>query len=123
MREISMNQSRFIPNPTPCGRSRREFLWQVGGGFAGLALVDLLSRSGFFEAKGAPDSIDLEPSRPLSAKPPHFSAKAKHVVFLFMNGGPSQVDTFDPKPELARHHGNPTPAAPRSDQMAVPSGT
>ena len=41
-------QSRFIPNPTPCGRSRREFLWEVGGGFAGLALIDLLSRSGFF---------------------------------------------------------------------------
>jgi len=35
--------NRFIPNPTPCGRSRREFLWQVGGGFAGLALIDLLS--------------------------------------------------------------------------------
>ena len=40
--------TRFIPNPTPCGRSRREFLWQVGGGFAGLALIDLLSRDGFF---------------------------------------------------------------------------
>src|SRR5262245_17013744 len=40
--------SRFIPNPTPCGRSRREFLWQAGGGFAGLALIDLLARDGFF---------------------------------------------------------------------------
>ncbi len=40
--------ARFIPNPTPCGRSRREFLWEVGGGFAGLGLIDLLSRTGFF---------------------------------------------------------------------------
>ena len=44
--------SRFSPNPTPCGRSRREFLWQVGGGFAGLALVDLLSRDRFFSESG-----------------------------------------------------------------------
>lgn len=86
--------SRFIPNPTPCGRSRREFLWQVGGGFAGLALADLLAS----EAQAA---------SPLAEKRPHFFAKAKHCIFLFMNGGPSQVDTFDPKPMLARHHGQP----------------
>src|SRR5205823_1127500 len=83
--------SRFIPNPTPCGRSRREFLWQVGGGFAGLALLDLLGRDGVFGAE----------------KKPHFAAKAKHVVFLFMNGAPSQVDTFDPKPALAKFDGKP----------------
>ncbi len=95
--------SRFIPNPTPCGRSRREFLWQVGGGFAGLALIDLLSRSGAFAADArASSSTGINP---LALKPPHFPARAKHVVFLFMNGGPSQVDTFDPKPELAKHHG------------------
>jgi hypothetical protein len=41
-------QRRFLANPTPCGRSRREFLWQVGGGFASLALVDLLGQEGFF---------------------------------------------------------------------------
>ncbi len=94
--------SRFIPNPTPCGRSRREFLWQVGGGFAGLAMIDLLTRTGAFpmEASAAPAGLN-----PLTPKPQHFPAKAKHVVFLFMNGGPSQVDTFDPKPELAKHHG------------------
>ena len=86
--------SRFIPNRTPCGRTRREFLWQVGGGFAGLALADLLDT----EARAA---------SPLAAKHPHFPAKAKHCVFLFMNGGPSQVDTFDPKPALAKYHGQP----------------
>jgi hypothetical protein len=86
--------SRFIPNRTGCGRTRREFLWQVGGGFAGLALVDLLAR-------------DAVASSPSAAKQPHFRAKAKHCIFLFMNGGPSQVDTFDPKPALAKHHGQP----------------
>jgi hypothetical protein len=98
--------SRFIPNPTPCGRSRREFLWQVGGGFAGLALVDLLSREGFVaKARGGQPRGADAPRSPLAAKPPHFPAKAKHVVFLFMNGAPSHVDTFDPKPELGKHHG------------------
>src|SRR5438132_5587199 len=94
--------SRFCPNSTPCGRSRREFLWQVGGGFAGLALIDLLSRDRFFaraDDKGGP----------LAPKKPHFPAKAKHAVFLFMNGAPSQVDTFDPKPELAKYDGKPYP--------------
>src|SRR5436190_2964669 len=82
--------SRFRPNETPCGRTRREFLWEVGGGFAGLALVDLLTRDGFFTARAA-DAV-ATPSL-LAPKPAHFPAKAKHAVFLFMNGGPSQVDT------------------------------
>ena len=86
--------NRFIPNPTPCGRNRREFLWQAGSGFAGLALADLFCR----EAAAA---------APLASQVPHFPAKAKHCVFLFMNGGPSQVDTFDPKPALIRHNGQP----------------
>ncbi len=89
--------SRFSPNHTPCGRTRREFLWQVGGGFAGLALVDLLSRDGFFTRNAQAASL----------KQPHFPAKAKHVVFLFMNGAPSQVDTFDPKPALTKLNGTP----------------
>lgn len=92
--------SRFIPNPTPCNRTRREFLWQVGGGFAGLALIDLLSRDGFF-----PTASAEEPKSILAAREPHFPAKAKHVVFLFMNGAPSQVDTFDPKPALSKFNG------------------
>src|SRR5213593_2564332 len=91
--------SRFVPNRTPCNRTRREFLWQVGGGFAGLALIDLLSRDGFF-ASAAETS-------PLAAKPAHFPAKAKHAIFLFMNGAPSQVDTFDHKPALTKFHNTP----------------
>ena len=90
---------RFSPNITPCGRTRRELLWQVGGGFAGLALVDLLSRTGFFAGQAA--------TSPLAERPPHFPVKAKHAIFLFMNGGPSHVDTFDPKPALTRLNGSP----------------
>src|SRR5260370_40350981 len=93
---------RFAPNATPCGRTRREFLWEVAGGFAGLALVDLLSRDGFFAAHGS--EAGPNPANPLAPKEPHFEAKAKRVVFLFMNGGPSHVDTFDPKPALEKFH-------------------
>lgn len=99
-----MNNARFIPNTTPCGRTRREFLWQVGGGFAGLALIDLLTKSNFFTSQAAPA---FAPENPLSPKPPHFPTRAKHAVFFFMNGGPSQVDTFDPKPALTEWNGKP----------------
>jgi hypothetical protein len=96
---------RYIPNPTPCGRSRREFLWQAGAGFAGLALLDLLDRDGFFARAAAPPAPVAH--APGSPRRSHFAAKAKHVVFLFMNGAPSQVDTFDPKPALEKFNGTP----------------
>src|SRR5437899_1603246 len=107
---------RYIPNPTPCGRSRREFLWEVGGGFAGLALIDLLSRQGFFSGVAAAADPAGRVRKGLAGagepyllapKPRHFPAKAKHVVFLFMNGAPSQVDTFDYKPSLEKYQGTP----------------
>ena len=66
----------------------------------------------------------------MSPKPPHFPTRAKHVVFLFMNGAPSQVDTFDPKPALEKYHGTPyhgphagrlqRPAGRPPDEVAVP---
>jgi len=103
-----VNQSdRFIPNPTPCGRARREFLWEVGAGFAGLALLDLLSRDGFFSTKASAATTKPAPKVLGSARPPHFARQAKHCIFLFMNGAPSQIDTFDPKPVLDKHHGTP----------------
>jgi hypothetical protein len=105
-----MSNRRFIPNPTPCGRTRREFLWEVGGGFAGLALIDLLSRDGFFTqvaaASGQPAATGAAPYL-LAPKQPHFPARAKHCIFLFMNGAPSHVDTFDYKPALTKHDGTP----------------
>ena len=104
---MSATFRRYIPNPTPCRRSRREFLWEVGGGFAGLALIDLLSRDDFFAAEAR--GMDRKPSvrSSLAAKEPHFAAQAKHCVFLFMNGAPSQVDTFDFKPALTKYNGMP----------------
>jgi len=89
--------TRFASNPTPCGNGRREFLWQVGGGFTTLALIELLSREGFFGSA-------VQASEAGAFKT-HFPAKAKHCIFLFMNGAPSQVDTFDPKPALAKYDG------------------
>src|SRR2546423_323733 len=81
---------------------RREFLWQMGGGFVGTALTYLLARDGFF-ARAAPAP------NPLAPRKPHFPAKARACICLFMYGGPSQVDLWDPKPELAKRTGQPMP--------------
>ena len=111
---MQQNYRRFCLNHTPCGNTRREFLWQAGGGFAGLALIDLLSRDGVIAkpAAASEGSADNKAGYLLAPRPGHFPAKAKRAVFLFMNGGPSQVDTFDPKPELKKFDGKPySPAA------------
>jgi hypothetical protein len=83
--------------------SRRELLQSSGGGFAALALAGLLGEESRASA--------ADPRNPLAARPPHFPARAKRVIFLFMHGGPSQVDTFDHKPLLDRDHGKPLPFA------------
>lgn len=77
-----------------CGRTRREFLWQTGAGFGGVALTGLLSADGFFGKQ----ALGLEPTSGI--KQPHFAPKAKSVIFLFMYGGPSHIDTFDYKPTM-----------------------
>src|SRR3954471_252317 len=92
-----------------CGRTRREFLWQAGAGFTGLGLVDLLSRDSFFGAKAAASDASIRSSNPLVPKPPHFAPKAKSVIFLFMYGGPSHMDTFDYKPKLYELDGQTIP--------------
>ena len=89
----------------PCGQTRREFLWEMGGGFAGVALAGLLSRDGLFPRAQAAEG----PRNPLASRAGHFTSKAKNVIFLMMNGGPSQVDTFDYKPELEKYAGQPLP--------------
>jgi hypothetical protein len=72
-------------------------LWETGCGFGGVALASLLSADGFFGKLRADDGKFVNP---LAPKPPHFEAKAKSVIFLFMYGGPSHVETFDYKPKL-----------------------
>jgi hypothetical protein len=81
--------------------NRRDLLARTGTGFGMLALAGL-----FADEANAAVPRDVNP---LAPRPPHFPAKAKHVVHLFMNGGPSQVDTFDYKPQLAKQHGKPLP--------------
>lgn len=83
-----------------CGRTRREFLWQAGGGFAGVALAGLLGNDGFMNSQSVAADGVTPFQNPLAARQPQFAAKAKSVIFLFMYGGPSQVDTFDYKPAL-----------------------
>lgn len=90
---------RLMANPTPCGRTRRSFLWELGGGFLALPLVDLLARDGFFAKTASASEMSFVPGQT------HFKKSAKHCVFLFMNGAPSQVDTFDPKPALDKYDG------------------
>src|SRR3954452_2423388 len=88
--------------------SRRDFLRGLGGGFGALALSALAR----LEAQGAQSNpINIDPINPFASRLPHFPAKAKSVIFLFMVGGPSQVDTFDYKPELQKLNGQPVPAS------------
>src|SRR5207253_10311976 len=95
------------PDPlSPPLISRRDMLRHAGFGFGAWALLDLLARDGLLSA--APAGVS---SNPLAAKAPHFPARAKHVIFLFMQGGPSHIDTFDPKPLLRKLHGQPLPAS------------
>jgi hypothetical protein len=83
-----------------CHRTRREFLWETGAGFTGLALTGLLSLDNFFAAPVCAAQGTAKLGNPLAPKRPPFPAKAKSVIFLFMYGGPSHVDTFDYKPKL-----------------------
>ena len=79
-----------------CSPSRREMLIRCANGFGALALAALFGDPAFGRVlRNAPGG-----PRPLAPRPPHFPAKAKSVIFLYMDGGPSQVDTFDPKPRL-----------------------
>jgi hypothetical protein len=92
----------------PCRRvrptlTRRDFLSQAGCGFGAVALAALSQQqAGAAEATAANKN-------PWAPRPAHFAAKAKHVIFLYMDGGPSQIDTFDPKPKLQEFHGKPFP--------------
>jgi len=88
------------PRGTFCRRTRREFLWQAGGGFTALPLVSLLSQDGFFAGQANAAGSAAKYANPLAPKPPHFAPKAKSVIFLFMYGGPSHIDTFDYKPKM-----------------------
>jgi hypothetical protein len=96
--------------------TRREMLRRVGTGFGTLGLASLLAESDRLTAAPAP-------ANPLAPKAPHFPAKTKRIIFLFMNGGPSHVDTFDPKPMLTKFNGQRPPALNSIDTMRNGSST
>src|SRR5947208_2280062 len=91
--------------------TRRSMLQRSAAGFGHVALAALLARESAGDTPGTGDTpaTGSATSSPLIAKSPHFAARAKRVVFLFMSGGPSQVDTFDPKPLLQRDDGKKYP--------------
>src|SRR4051812_35535190 len=81
--------------------SRRQMLRRFANGFGMLGLAPLLSRD--LLANGTASA------NPLALKTPHFAPKCKRIIFLFMSGGPSHVDLFDPKPKLEEYNGKPLP--------------
>lgn len=85
-------------------RSRRAMLRAAGAGFGSLALAGL-----FCEERARAENLAFDAAHPLAPRPPHFPARAKRVIFLFMHGGPSSIDTFDPKAQLDRDDGKPLP--------------
>jgi hypothetical protein len=87
-------------------QTRRRFFRDCAGGIGTMALAHLMA----VEGRGAKVEVN-----PLAPQKPHFSHKAKNIIFMFMEGGPSQIDLFDPKPELQKWHGKPLPASITKD--------
>lgn len=106
------------PNFQPEMFTRRQALVRSGMGFGALALGQMLK-----EARGEQTAVD--PIHPLAARPPQFPAKAKRVIHLFMNGGPSHLDTFDPKPRLNEFNGKelPVPNLPTERKTGAAFGS
>ena len=102
-----MHCCRFVNAP----RSRRDVLMYAANGFGAVALTALLAERGYADALKRPTGE----RHPLVPRNPHFAPKAKNIIFLYMDGGPSQVDTFDPKPRLDKENGQPI-------KMDVPRG-
>lgn len=95
-----MSSFGWIEETIDKGPSRRQLLRRIGGGFGAVALAQLLQQEG------------VAAEDPYAPKAPHFAGKAKQVIYIVLNGGMSQVDTFDPKPMLTKFHGTPMPGGP-----------
>lgn len=101
---MKKEQQIACPGPLVSG-DRRQFLAQAGLGFGSLALASMLAG----DARRPAAAAEAGSHNPLAARLPHFAPQATSVIFLFMAGGPSQMETFDPKPLLNRLHGQPVP--------------
>ena len=88
------------------GLNRRQFLNSVGGGIGAIALAKILSEENRLSASS---SIGGTQANPFEGMVPHFEPKVKRIIYLFMHGGPSHVDLFDPKPDLIKYAGHPLP--------------
>ena len=91
-----MHCNRFVDPPL----TRRQMLRQCANGFGAVALMALMNERAYGGVQG-----ESETGHPLEPRPAHYAPRARSVLFLYMDGGPSQVDTFDPKPRLDREHG------------------
>jgi len=98
--------------PYRYGLTRREYIQKMGTGLGMLGMAGIMAGDGTLAAD-APAGIS---DKPLAPKAPHFAPRAKHIIHLFMNGGPSQVDTFDPKPALDKYNGQRPDAADLSTE-------
>src|SRR5262249_36043477 len=94
--EPEYNVSRDPRHRSCSMMDRREALKTLGTGFGMLGLAQLMQQTSWA-------------SNPQEVKPTHFPARSKHIIFIFLNGGPSQVDTFDPKPMVQQYHGKALP--------------
>ena len=102
--------------------SRREAIVRCGSGLGAAALGMLMERDGALAAGtqgGSASGTSRLSANPLAAREPHFPATARCVISLFMQGGPSQMDTFDPKPELQKLDGQPLPASFKSEDLKL----
>src|SRR6478736_4157162 len=97
------NMSQHRPNSSNSVLSRRQLLTKCGMGMGALALGTILSEGGYGSA------AQISGTSPLRPHGPQYLGKVKRVIHLFMNGGPSQVDTFDPKPQLTKYAGKMLP--------------
>src|SRR5690606_8658103 len=98
----------FPTAPSTARPSRRQLLRQMGAGSGMLGLFGVLAQAGLL-VEGAPGAPPASRRNPLAAKQPHFAPKAKRVIHIYLNGGPSHVDTFDPKPLLRKYEGKKLP--------------
>src|SRR5262245_57153336 len=115
----------------PQGTTRREALCQMGTGLGMLGLFGLLGDAGDLGMVAQGGDVgggrggSPPPRNPLAPRAPHFAAKARHVIHIYLNGGPSQVDTFDPKPLLKKYEGKTLPqgnlTTERKTGAALPS--
>ena len=104
---------KYIREHTPSSDdiifTRRQFLLRTGMGFGGLGLAAVFGINPWAEGASALTPSSMKVTGPLAPKTPHFAAKAKHIIHIFASGGPTQVDTWDPKPELAKFDGKTIP--------------